>query len=129
MFTEERIKELNEDRLEEVKPELREKVKRLIALARERGYSIVVTQGFRTVAEQNALYAQGRTKPGKIVTNAKGTQSNHTKGIAADLAFVVNGQITWDDRLYTRIGAWADAVGLKWGGNWQRFKDLPHVEL
>ena len=62
MFTSERIAELNEKRLAAVKPELREKVERLIALAKERGFSVVVTQGFRTVAEQNALYAQGRTR-------------------------------------------------------------------
>ena len=47
-----------------------------------------VTQGLRTIAEQDELYAQGRTKPGKIVTNAKGGKSNHNSGLAIDVCIV-----------------------------------------
>ena len=55
--------------------------------ARE-GIYLIVTEGFRTVAQQNALYAKGRTKPGKVVTNAKGSSysSQHMWGVAFDIA-------------------------------------------
>ncbi len=131
MFSDERIAQLNENRLSdpELNPELVAKVKRLISLAKTRGYSLVVTQGYRSVAEQNRLYAQGRTRPGKIVTNARGGQSNHNKGTAVDVAFVVGGEISWNDQLYAKLGPWAAAVGLKWGGNWKHFKDKPHLEI
>ena len=124
----EKIKSANAARLSAVKPELREKCERLLRLAELEGYNLIVTQGFRSIEEQNALYAQGRTKPGKIVTNAKGGQSNHNHGKAVDFAFVVNGEISWDDKLYQNIGRWARQVGLNWGGNWN-FSDKPHVEL
>lgn len=131
MFTKERISQLNDERLGDsnLKPALVSKVRKLIALAAADGHSLIVTQGFRSIAQQNALYAQGRTKPGKIVTNARGGQSNHNKGTAVDLAFVVNGAVTWEESLYRKLGKYSEAVGLKWGGNWKRFKDKPHVEL
>ena len=54
-----------------------------------------VQQGLRTVAQQNALYAQGRTEPGAIVTNAPGGSSAHNFGLAVDLYPVINGAIDW----------------------------------
>ena len=130
-FTPERVAELNNSRLSDknLKTELVEKVKKLIELASKAGHLLLVTQAFRSVAQQNALYAQGRTKPGKIVTNAKGGQSNHNKGEAVDLAFIVQGEVSWEDSLYLKIGFWAKAVGLKWGGDWKSIKDKPHVEI
>lgn len=47
---------------------------------------ILVLHGYRSIEEQNALYAQGRTAPGKRVTNAKGGQSAHNFGMAIDVA-------------------------------------------
>lgn len=117
------------DKLEKVHPILKAKVLALIDLAQKEGYDLRVVQGLRTVEEQNELYAQGRTKPGKKVTNAKGGQSNHNYGCAVDLGFYVNGQISWEDKFYFNIGRWAAAVGLDWGGNWKTIKDRPHVEL
>lgn len=130
-FTAERVAKLNDERLADknLKPELRQKVKALIAAAAAQGHTLIVTQGFRSIAQQNALYAQGRTRPGKIVTNARGGQSNHNFGKAVDLAFVVDGEIVWTESLYLKLGRFADAVGLKWGGNWKKFKDKPHVEI
>ena len=129
MFTTEKIKKLNAERLAKVKPELREKVEKLIDLANRAGHVLLVTQGFRSIEEQNNLYAQGRTRPGKIVTNARGGKSNHNFGTAADLAFIVDGEVSWNEKLYLEIGVWASEVGLNWGGNWKSIKDKPHVEL
>lgn len=129
MFTKEKVNEKNCERLAKVKPELAEKVLKLLEAAEAEGHLLIVTQGFRSIEEQNRLYAQGRTAPGKIVTNAKGGQSNHNFGKAVDFAFVVNGEISWDEKLYKKIGVWAREVGLKWGGDWKSIKDKPHVEL
>lgn len=130
-FTDEKVKEINAERLdnENIKPELREKAEKLIALAKSQGFTLLVTQGYRSIAEQNALFAQGRTKPGKIVTNARGGQSMHNFGKAVDFAFVVDEEISWHEDLYWKIGTWAKAVGLKWGGDWRSIKDKPHVEI
>lgn len=129
MFNAERINRKNCERLTHVKPELASKVLQILEMANREGFDLMVSQGFRSIAEQNKLYAQGRTTRGKIVTNARGGQSNHNFGTAVDFVFIVGGQPSWDERLYTNIGRWAKIVGLKWGGNWRSFKDLPHVEL
>jgi len=89
-----------------------------------------VVQGLRTFAEQDALFAQGRTKPGKKVTNAKGGQSNHNYGLAVDLCLFVGNQPQWEDEAgFDRIGAAGKNQGLKWGGDWPKFPDRPHLEL
>ena len=128
-FSQDKIKLLNAGRLSKVLPELARKCLQLITIAEREGFTLLVTQGFRSFEEQNALYAQGRTKKGKIVTNARAGQSKHNFGKAVDFAFVVGGEISWDEKLYRNIGRWAKQVGLNWGGDWKSFKDLPHLEL
>ena len=130
MYSREKISSINEMRLSDVKPILAEKCRAVIQLAANEGFTLVVTQGFRTVAEQDRLFLIGRRgiKGERKVTNARGGQSNHNHGTAVDFAFVVNGEISWNEKLYQNIGRWAKQAGLSWGGNW-RFKDLPHVEL
>lgn len=87
-----------------------------------------ITIGYRTIDEQNELYAQGRTNPGNIVTKAKGGQSFHNFGLAVDLAVVVSGKIDWnyDMALLKPI---ALKYGIKWGGDWKSIKDKPHFEI
>ena len=63
------------------------------------------------------------------VTNAKGGQSKHNFGLAVDFAFVINGELCWDEDLYQNLGRWAEKCDLNWGGDWRSFLDLPHVEL
>lgn len=112
------------------------------------GFPMIVTDTVRTKAQQQALYALGRTVPGKIVTYANGTPkpqgtgvSNHQAwpdgyGHAVDCTFVVDldadGDMddpTWDEqRPWALYGALAKWQGLAWGGDWQR-PDKPHVEL
>ncbi len=94
------------------------------------GISYVVTQTVRTIDEQNALYAQGRTKPGKIVTYAKGGQSMHNYGGAFDICPVINGVLQWERHdLFDRIGALGKSLGMEWGGDWTGFVDKPHFEI
>jgi peptidoglycan L-alanyl-D-glutamate endopeptidase CwlK len=102
----------------------RELVNRLIGAMAARGYPIRCTCTFRSIEEQEALYAQGRTVPGKIVTQARGGMSPHNHKMAADFIFVNEGY----DGPWEVLRDEALKVGLQWGGAWRTFKDRPHVE-
>ena len=93
----------------------------------ESGIRVKLVSGYRSIEEQNRLYALGRTKPGRIVTKARGGHSWHNFGLAADYAFISGGQLTWDGpwKLFGRI---ARECGLEWGGDWRKFPDRPHVQ-
>lgn len=94
------------------------------------GYPVTVFQGFRSFEEQNALYAQGRTKPGAIVTNAKGGDSFHNYGVAVDIVFVVDGKPSWSQKhAWKTLGKVGKDHGFEWGGDWVGFVDLPHFQL
>ena len=83
-----------------------------------------ITQGLRTFAEQDALYQQGRTKPGKKVTNAKAGQSIHNYGFAVDIVLIIDRKTaSWDTKK-----DWDNDQIAEWGGNWKTFKDLPHFD-
>lgn len=94
------------------------------------GLSPFVLETYRTPERQAALFAQGRTTPGRIVTNA--THSRHTDRTAADVGLVdATGGVMWSapSSAWGRIGAAAASVGLTWGGNWPALRDTPHVQL
>ena len=120
----------SEKRLEKVHPELNKRIRNLITAFAERGTQVEVVQGLRTFAEQDALFAQGRTKPGPVVTNARGGQSNHNYGLAVDLCPFVNGKPDFSaNSTFVAIGAEAVKLGMEWGGNWKKLIDKPHVQL
>lgn len=95
----------------------------------EKGVEVKYISGTRTWAEQDALYAQGRTKPGPIVTRAKGGESNHNFSIAVDAGlFTPDGKYLGTSPLYKEIGPIvAKFPTLEWGGNW-KFVDEPHIQ-
>jgi peptidoglycan LD-endopeptidase CwlK len=90
-----------------------------------------MVQGGRTFAQQDAIYAQGRTKPGKIVTNAKGGQSYHCYWIAGDIVPFMIGSTTeldWAFNFQT-IRQIAIDNGLECGMDWPKpLTDLDHFE-
>lgn len=92
------------------------------------GVILRVSQGLRTIDEQNQLYAQGRTKPGKIVTNAKGGSSYHNYGLAIDLVELKDGKVNWDFD-YSKLKVIADKYGIVWGGTFKSIVDKPHFEI
>lgn len=101
--------------------------------ADHRDRTLIITATYRSVAEQQALYAQGRTTPGAIVTqldgvNRKGNH-NHLPSRAIDFAIMKNGSITWENAEYEKAGPYFRSRGLVWGGDWIGFVDRPHVEL
>lgn len=118
-------------RMGAVKPIVKEKVLDLIEKAYSEGIYVLITDGYRSYEEQDELYAQGRTKPGNIVTNAKGGQSNHNFGIAVDYC-LTNKEGTaayWDVNAdWKRVATIAKSMGFEWGGDWKTFKDNPHLE-
>lgn len=113
-----------------LRPEIQPLVEGLLVAAFEDGISLIVTDGFRSVAEQDRIFTQGRTTPGPIVTGARGGSSWHNYGLAADVALLVNGRPTWpnDLALWGRIGELGKALGLRWGGDFPT-PDRPHFEL
>ena len=87
---------------------------------------------FRDKAEQQIDYDQGRSKPGKIITNAKPGQSLHNDypSRAIDVAFKDNtGAVHWDLKYYQIFAVYMKSHGAHWGGDWKTFKDYPHFEI
>ena len=97
------------------------------------GKALIITCTYRSEDEQKTLYAQGRTKPGAIITYADGDskKSNHNyyPSRAMDFAVMIGGKITWDYKEYNVVGELAVKHGMVWGGDWERFKDRPHIGL
>lgn len=117
----------------------------LIDRCYSRGVWIVITQAYRTISEQNALYAKGRDangkviKPREVVTNARGGYSIHNFGYAFDFALLLRDgrTVSWDtlrDDDKDSIPDWDEVVieakkmGLEWGGDWRSFVDMPHLQ-
>lgn len=128
------------DRISLLHPAIGTEVYELISLADgliSKAITIRIVQGLRTFEEQDNLFAQGRTRPGKIITQAKAGQSFHNYGLAFDFCFLVNGkELNWDtekDFDGDQIPDWFEVVkvfekeGYEWGGEW-KFKDYPHLQ-
>jgi D-alanyl-D-alanine dipeptidase len=112
-------------------PSIQGMAQQVLVNAANEGIDLIVTQGLRDNALQARLYAQGRTAPGAIVTNAPPGSSWHNFGLAFDVAVLdANGKTTWpeDDALWHRIGGIGKALGLDWGGDFHTIKDRPHFE-
>lgn len=117
-------------RLADVHPELQRRIQQLVQLL---DFDIEVTAGLRSYAEEDALYAQGRTAPGAIVTNAQGGYSAHNFGYAVDLVpeDVTPGQPDWNlsHPAWQKMLAAGPSCGLAEGAQWCTFKDNPHFYL
>jgi peptidoglycan L-alanyl-D-glutamate endopeptidase CwlK len=135
------------ERIAKLHPKVREQLKNdylEINNKLGKGIRLRFAQGLRTIAEQDALYAQGRTKPGSIVTNAKGGESIHNYGLAFDIVILYDrdGNGTFETASWSRTedldknkkADWMEVVdffkskGWTWGGDWRSFKDYPHFE-
>lgn len=117
------------------------RIRRVLEAMSALGFPMKVTSGLRTVGQQQALYASGRTRPGPIVTHADGVLkvSNHQAGsdgvgAAVDCAFQgPDPYLAKDARqsatLWACYGAMVEAVGLVWGGRFSTISDRTHAEL
>ena len=126
----------SQERIQKLHPSVRDEVTLIVneCNAALKGRSQMrITQGLRTFAEQDALYAQ-RPK----VTNAKGGQSVHNYGFAVDIVLIIDGKTaSWDTKKDwdgDKVSDWDECVkifakhGWSWGGNWASFKDMPHFD-
>lgn len=113
-------------------PRLQKLARELVNICEEQGYPIGIGECFRTVQEQNRLYAQGRTKPGPVVTNAPGStyRSMHQWGIAFDV-YRNDGKGAYNESggYFQKIGSLGKSLGLEWGGDWKTIVDQPHFQL
>lgn len=130
-------------RLSDLHPDVAHLAQQFLSKCEMAGIHVMVTCTYRSEEEQQALYDQGRTKPGNIVTNAKPGESLHNckypLGTPASRAFdvvpIVNGKPVWDgtDPVWDQIGMIGIGIGLEWAGEWtverEHFVEKPHFQL
>lgn len=87
---------------------------------------IFITETYRSKERQAHLYAQGRTRPGAIVTWT--LNSNHSSRLAWDIA-VAPPKSLYDVTTLNKVGAIARKLGITWGGDWKKNVDKPHFEV
>ena len=95
------------------------------------GIPCEIVQGERSMAAQAAIYAQGRTTPGPIVSHAAPGDSYHNYQLAFDAVPTAYLSLpNWNPTgpLWARIGEIGTALGLEWGGHWSN-PDEPHFQL
>ena len=121
---------INSRSLDDLLPPVKERVEKFLNAAKAAGIDLLITSTYRDNASQDALYAQGRTTPGKKVTNAKAGQSWHNYKCAVDVVPIVAGKPRWDvkDEVWQQVGALGKAAGLEWAGDWKKFKEYPHFQ-
>ena len=119
---------MNEKRIASLHPPFLALARQFLTDCEKAGHRLRVTFGYRTLDEQAKLYAQGRTAPGAIVTNAKPGQSAHNYAAAIDVVFLTkDSKANWNGP-WKDIGAIGEKLGLVWGGNFKNFPDRPHFE-
>lgn len=120
----------SEKYIKTLNPKVQPLARELIERATAKGIHVKIICGHRTYEEQNELYAQGRSKPGLIVTKAKGGHSLHNFATAFDIGiFSANGKEYIDESPdYKKVGEIGEELGLEWGGNWS-FVDEPHFQM
>lgn len=115
--------------LNELHPKVKELAEKLLEECSKQGLNIKIGETYRSVARQDYLYAQGRTRTGNIVTNAKGESmsSYHQWRLAFDIFNNVKGD-EYNVQILNKVGAIGRKLGLEWGGDWATFKDTPHFQ-
>ena len=121
---------INSRSLSDLNPKIAALCSEFINKCKEQNIDIIITSTYRDKESQDALYAQGRTTPGKKVTNAKGGQSFHNWKVAFDFVPLVNGKPAWtDDELITKCGEIGEKLGLEWAGRWKTFQEKLHLQF
>lgn len=119
-------------------PILQTKCREVLLKAKLQNIDVRITHTFRRPEEQDAIYAQGRTVPGKIVTSLTGAKSKHCRkqngqpaAEAFDFGIFINGKYITDGNhpSYKIVGEIGEALGLTWGGRWKKPFDPGHLEL
>lgn len=125
---------INSRKVEDLHPRVAVLCREFLKRCEQAGIDILITSTFRDHESQAELYAQGRTKPGAKVTNAKPGQSFHNWRVAFDVVPLRNGKPVWgtsgeDGKLWQQIGEIGESCGLEWAGRWASFKELAHFQF
>jgi peptidoglycan L-alanyl-D-glutamate endopeptidase CwlK len=117
--------------LDDLNPKVKKLAEQFIKACRDAGIDILIYSTYRDAESQNELYAQGRTKPGRIVTNAKAGFSYHNWRCAFDFVPIVNGKARWDDSAtYALCGNIGEDLGFEWAGRWSgKLKEVAHMQF
>jgi peptidoglycan L-alanyl-D-glutamate endopeptidase CwlK len=113
--------------INDLKPYVKYLCELLIEKCKAEGITLLVTSTLRDAEYQKALYAQGRTKPGSIVTSTS-LIGAHGFGLAFDVVPLVNGKADWSSNKWNRIGAIGKQIGLEWAGDWESFIEKCHFQ-
>lgn len=120
---------INSRKVEDLHPKVADLCRKFINACYKEGINVLITSTYRDHESQDALYAQGRTTPGRKVTNARAGSSWHNWRCAFDFVPIVNGKAMWEDhRTFIRCGEIAESVGLEWAGRWKSMKELAHCQ-
>ena len=118
---------INSRDLGDLRPDVAANCRTLLELCKQRGLDVLIAQTVRDNEYQATLYAQGRTKPGSIVTNSA-TTTFHGAGLAFDFCKNVKGHEYDDPAFFASVADIAKTMGFSWGGDWKRFPDRPHLQ-
>ncbi len=120
---------VNSRNINELHPKVAALCQAFIEACKQQAIDVIITSTYRDHASQAALYAQGRTAPGKIVTKARPGQSYHNYRLAFDFVPIVNGKADYKNlKTFERCGEIAEQVGLTWAGRWKTFKEYAHCQ-
>ena len=116
--------------LDDLLPVVRAKALAHQEACKEEGIDLLIYCTYRDNEAQEALYLQGRTTAGAIVTNARGGDSYHNYRCAYDCVPLVGGKPAWNDtKLYAKVGQLGESVGLQWSGRWSgKLKETAHFQ-
>lgn len=117
-----------EEVLHSLRPKVRKLAEALIEACAAKGLEIEVVRGLRTTEEQDEYYALGRTKPGAIITHARGGDSFHNYGVAFDIRPTHFKDDAEKAEIRRKVGPIGESLGLEWGGRWEEFEDIPHFQ-
>jgi len=121
---------INSRDINELLPEVKNRVEHFIALCEDNHIDLLITSTYRDFESQDALYAQGRTTKGFIVTNAKAGESYHNYRCAVDVVPLVGGKPLWDTNnpIWESVAMLGKQAGLEWAGDWKTFKEMAHFQ-
>jgi peptidoglycan L-alanyl-D-glutamate endopeptidase CwlK len=116
--------------IDDLDPRVAKKCFDFISACDEHCIDVIITSTYRDKESQDALYAQGRTAPGHIVTNARGGYSFHNYRLAFDFCPIVNGKPQWNDiELFKKCGELGKLLGLDYAGDWVSFREYAHLQF
>lgn len=118
---------LNSRELSLLRDDVEANVRTFLRICEEQDLKVLITQTVRDDEYQAYLYAQGRTRPGNIVTNGKRT-TFHGAGLAFDICQNIKGQEYNDEGFFRNCAIIAKHMGFTWGGDWKGFQDKPHFQ-